>query len=110
MCSTDTPKELAAVQAKAREAGAFDAVICSHWAHGGAGAKDLAAAVEKAAEQPADFKFLYNLDVSSTVYQLNHNLNSNFALWREYEIFTVFNVISALSLKKPTHPHFWGLS
>ena len=32
----------------AKEAGAFDAIICNHWAKGGPGAKDLAVAVEKA--------------------------------------------------------------
>ena len=59
--------EFDVVQAKAREAGAFDAVICTHWAQGGAGAVELAKAVEKAAEQPSDFKFLYDLKVTSLV-------------------------------------------
>jgi len=36
-------------------------VICNHWALGGAGAVDLAAAVEKAAMQPSQFTFLYEL-------------------------------------------------
>ena len=61
--STDTPKELATIQESARAAGAFDAVVCNHWALGGAGAKALADAVQKASEQPSDFKFLYSLDV-----------------------------------------------
>jgi len=47
----------------AREAGAFDAIICNHWAFGGAGASDLAEAVEKATSQPSNFKFLYDLQV-----------------------------------------------
>jgi formyltetrahydrofolate synthetase len=46
------------------EAGAEDAVVCTHWMHGGAGAVDLAEAVIKAAEKPTSFKFLYPLDLS----------------------------------------------
>ena len=49
--STDTPAEIAAVQQKAREAGAFDAVLADHWAQGGYGAIELAEAVRKACEQ-----------------------------------------------------------
>ena len=60
--ATDTPAELQEVRKAAVEAGASDAVICSHWAHGGKGAKDLAAAVEKACQQESNFKFLYDLD------------------------------------------------
>lgn len=44
-----------------REAGAFDAIICSHFARGGAGARALAEAVERAAQQPHDFRFLYDV-------------------------------------------------
>ena len=55
------------MQAQARQAGAFDAVICNHWAKGGAGAVDLANAVEKATEQPSNFKYLYDLNVSKSV-------------------------------------------
>lgn len=62
-CSTDKPSELAAVQRIARGAGASDAVICSHWAQGGVGAVDLATAVTQACQKPADFKFLYELNV-----------------------------------------------
>ncbi|KAK3092906.1 hypothetical protein FSP39_008741 [Pinctada imbricata] len=58
---TDTPAEVALVQKFARTNGAFDAVICSHWAKGGAGAADLAAAVDKATQQPTNFKFLYDV-------------------------------------------------
>ena len=36
ICSTDTDAELALIKAKAVEAGAVDAVICTHWADGGA--------------------------------------------------------------------------
>lgn len=58
---SDTKNELELVQRLAKEAGAFDAVICNHWALGGAGASDLAEAVEKATNQPSNFKFLYDL-------------------------------------------------
>ena len=45
---TDTQAELELVRRMAVGAGAHDAVICSHWAKGGQGAADLAAAVDKA--------------------------------------------------------------
>jgi len=62
---TDTQKEIDVVKAKSLEAGAVDAVLCTHWAHGGAGAKELAQAVVAACSkaQP-NFKFLYPLDSS----------------------------------------------
>jgi len=59
--STDTPAELTLVQRISRENGAFDAVICNHWAEGGAGAVDLAKAVDNASNQQSHFKFLYDL-------------------------------------------------
>ena len=52
-----------AVVRKAKEAGAFDAIMCHNWEHGGAGATDLATALEKATDHPSDFKFLYDLEV-----------------------------------------------
>lgn len=61
---TDTEAELQLVQKLARQSGAHDAVICSHWADGGQGAVALAQAVQKACEQPANFKFLYDLNTS----------------------------------------------
>ena len=60
---TDTQAELEVVQSEARDAGAFDAIICNHWAKGGAGATDLAVAVEKATNMPSNFSFLYDLQV-----------------------------------------------
>lgn len=57
--STDTDAEIEAIRKAAMAAGAFDAVVASHWADGGEGAKALAEAVVKAAEQPVDFKFLW---------------------------------------------------
>jgi len=60
---TDTDAELELVRRMAiEEGGAYDAVVSNHWEEGGAGALNLAKAVVKAAEQPADFKFLYPLD------------------------------------------------
>ncbi|RID56892.1 hypothetical protein BRARA_F00308 [Brassica rapa] len=65
MFSTDSEAELNAVRKFSMEAGAFDAVICSHHAHGGKGAVDLGIAVEKACQnitQP--LRFLYPLEIS----------------------------------------------
>uniref|UniRef100_A0A096M8K5 C-1-tetrahydrofolate synthase, cytoplasmic n=1 Tax=Poecilia formosa TaxID=48698 RepID=A0A096M8K5_POEFO len=60
---TDTQVELDLVCSMAKAAGAFDAVCCSHWAEGGAGAVALGQAVQRASEAPSDFKFLYDLDL-----------------------------------------------
>jgi len=62
--TTDSDEELSLLQRLSKEQGAFDAVICSHWAHGGQGAVALAEAVVKAAEQPTNFRFLYDLEQS----------------------------------------------
>lgn len=62
---TDTDSEVDLVCKLAKEAGAFDAVRCSHWANGGAGAVDLARAVERAAESPSSFKLLYDTEVTN---------------------------------------------
>ena len=50
---TDTDAEVEAVREVALEAGARDAVVSTHWAQGGAGARELAAAVWEAAEEGA---------------------------------------------------------
>ena len=63
--SSDTAAEVNLIKRKAVEAGAFDAVPCTHWADGGAGAKLLAETVDRAiASQPTDFKFLYSVEKS----------------------------------------------
>jgi methylenetetrahydrofolate dehydrogenase (NADP+)/methenyltetrahydrofolate cyclohydrolase/formyltetrahydrofolate synthetase len=65
--STDTQAEIDLIRQKAKEAGAYDAVLSNHWAEGGAGAVDLAKAVVEVcekADQPKDFKFLYPLEWS----------------------------------------------
>ncbi|XP_062500652.1 C-1-tetrahydrofolate synthase, cytoplasmic-like [Corticium candelabrum] len=61
---TDSDRELDIVRHLAREAGAFDAVICNHWARGGEGAEKLALAVDAACQETKDFKFLYELKLS----------------------------------------------
>lgn len=60
---TDTKAELALVVQQAKEAGAFDAVECTHWAEGGKGAVALAQAVQRASQTPSNFRFLYNVEV-----------------------------------------------
>ncbi|CAB1335107.1 unnamed protein product [Coregonus sp. 'balchen'] len=60
---TDTESELDLICSLAKAAGAFDAVRCSHWAEGGAGAVALGQAVQRASEAPSDFKFLYDLPI-----------------------------------------------
>ncbi|KAH7859327.1 hypothetical protein Vadar_034678 [Vaccinium darrowii] len=63
--ATDSEAELNAVRNAALAAGAFDAVICTHHAHGGKGAVDLGIAVQKACENVTQpLKFLYPLDIS----------------------------------------------
>ncbi|KAJ8341418.1 hypothetical protein SKAU_G00337090 [Synaphobranchus kaupii] len=60
---TDTGAELDLVCSLAKSAGAFDAVHCFHWAEGGAGAVALGEAVQKAANAPSDFRFLYDVEL-----------------------------------------------
>lgn len=68
--STDTDAELGLVCEQAKLAGALEAVPCSHWAEGGAGAVALGQAVQRAAETPHQINFLYDLEVKSSHYQL----------------------------------------
>ncbi len=60
--STDYESEIDAVFAVAKELGVRCAVS-THWAEGGAGAVELARAVVAAAEEPSEFRFLYDLDL-----------------------------------------------
>lgn len=65
MFATDTHAEVTAVRNAALAAGAFEAVVCTHHAHGGAGAVDLGIAVQRACENHNRYlQFLYNLDCS----------------------------------------------
>lgn len=59
---SDHPEEIEAVKRIAIESGAIGAAVSSHWADGGKGAIELAEMVMAAAEQPNEFKFLYDLD------------------------------------------------
>jgi formyltetrahydrofolate synthetase len=60
--ATDTEAEIDLVRKYAAEAGAEGAYKCTHWAHGGQGALELAKAVMAAAEKPKKCKFLYPLE------------------------------------------------
>ncbi|KAI3862850.1 hypothetical protein MKW98_008690 [Papaver atlanticum] len=65
MFSTDTEAEMTVVRNAAMAAGAFDAVVCTHHAHGGKGAVELGIAVQKACENVTQpMKFLYPLEFS----------------------------------------------
>jgi len=58
----DTEAEVELVRQAALNSGAENAVISRHWMEGGAGAKDLGAAVVAACEKPSNFEFLYALE------------------------------------------------
>lgn len=64
--STDTEAELELVRSKAKTFGAFDAVISRGWEQGGAGAVDLAKAVDRACHEaaPKQNKFTYENEES----------------------------------------------
>ncbi len=62
--ASDTPAEVELVRKAAVEAGAEDAVVCTHWMDGGKGAKALGELVVKTVEKPTKFKFLYPLEWS----------------------------------------------
>ncbi|HMQ04691.1 MAG TPA: formate--tetrahydrofolate ligase [Pyrinomonadaceae bacterium] len=61
--STDHPEEIEAVKRIAVESGALGAAVSMHWADGGKGAIELAEMVIEAADQPNNFKFLYELNL-----------------------------------------------
>ncbi|CAG4953717.1 unnamed protein product [Parnassius apollo] len=60
----DTEAELNLVKKYAEQNGAFKAVICNHWAEGGAGALELADAVIEACDNKSNFDYLYPLNLS----------------------------------------------
>jgi formyltetrahydrofolate synthetase len=60
--ATDRPAEIELIREAAKEAGADDAIVCTHWMDGGKGAIKLAEAVLEACEKPTRFQFLYPLD------------------------------------------------
>ena len=57
----DSQDELDWVRDQSLKMGAADAAVSTHWADGGKGAEQLAAAVVKVSERPAHFKHLYEL-------------------------------------------------
>lgn len=59
---SDHPQEIEAIRRIAIEAGALGAAPARHHALGGAGAVELAEMVVSAAEQPSEFRFLYDLN------------------------------------------------
>ncbi|ARN57949.1 formate--tetrahydrofolate ligase [Sedimentisphaera salicampi] len=59
---TDSPAEIEAIRSAAENAGAYCAVS-EHWLKGGEGAKELAEAVIRAADEPSNFKFLYDFNM-----------------------------------------------
>ncbi len=59
---TDHDEEIEAIRQIAIDAGAIGAAVSKHWSDGGAGAKELAEMVVTAAEEPSEFKFLYDLN------------------------------------------------
>jgi formate--tetrahydrofolate ligase len=59
---SDHADEIEAVKRIAIESGALGAAVSTHWADGGKGAIELAEMVIEAAEQPSEFKFLYDLN------------------------------------------------
>ncbi|MEZ0395620.1 MAG: formate--tetrahydrofolate ligase [Anaerolineales bacterium] len=61
--ASDKPAELDLIRQTALAAGAMEAVVCTNWMDGGAGAVALAEAVIRAAEKPSRFRFLYPLDM-----------------------------------------------
>lgn len=64
---TDTDQEHEIVRTAALEAGGVEAVVSQHWALGGAGSVELAEAIRRTAEIPAQFKFLYPLEAGIRV-------------------------------------------
>ncbi|HMS39809.1 MAG TPA: formate--tetrahydrofolate ligase [Pyrinomonadaceae bacterium] len=59
---TDHPEEIEAIRRISIEAGALGAAVSRHWADGGKGAIELAEMTVAAADEPSEFKFLYELD------------------------------------------------
>lgn len=57
----DPQDELDWVREQSLKMGAVEAAVSTHWADGGKGAEQLAAAVVRASERPAHFRYLYEL-------------------------------------------------
>ena len=63
----EVPYMRPAVTLPRASAGAAGAAVCRHHAEGGAGATELAQAVEEACKLPSHFRFLYDSDASLKV-------------------------------------------
>jgi formyltetrahydrofolate synthetase len=61
--AADTQAEVELIRQAALQMGALEAIPCTNWMDGGAGARRLAEAVVRAADQPGEFKYLYPLDL-----------------------------------------------
>ncbi|XP_004529194.1 C-1-tetrahydrofolate synthase, cytoplasmic isoform X1 [Ceratitis capitata] len=61
--TSDTHAEHNLIKEAALNAGAYAAVLCTHWSDGGEGASELADAVIKACEKPSGFKLLYDINL-----------------------------------------------
>ncbi len=59
---SDHAEEIEAIRRIAIEAGALGAAVSRHWSDGGHGAIELAEMTVAAADEPSEFKFLYDLD------------------------------------------------
>lgn len=57
----DTDAEIAAIAEIAHAHGAYGVSVANHWAEGGEGAAELAEIVVSAAEEPSQFKYLYEV-------------------------------------------------
>lgn len=62
--NTDTKAEIEAVKRLSLRYGAEAAITATHWAEGGAGARELAEAVIAASNKPTNFRFLYPLETT----------------------------------------------
>ncbi|MCS7242216.1 formate--tetrahydrofolate ligase [Candidatus Caldatribacterium sp.] len=61
--TTDTDREIRAIERIALDSGAYACVVSEVWAKGGEGGRELAEAVVRACEEPKHFRFLYPLDI-----------------------------------------------
>lgn len=61
--TTDTDREIRAIEKIALDSGAYACAVSEVWAKGGAGGRELAEAVVRACEEPKNFQFLYPLDI-----------------------------------------------
>lgn len=61
--TTDTDREIQAIEKIALDSGAYACAVSEVWAKGSKGGKELAEAVVRACEEPKNFRFLYPLDI-----------------------------------------------